>query len=168
MRNWGRAGVLMLIGCCAIRSASAFTLTWAPSPDTNVVGYYVYSGTSSGTYTRRIDVGNATSTTFTALLQGPTNYLVATAYDAEGTESDPSNEAVFVDGGGLQTTYDANNQAHLFMTVYGGYIYDLQYSTTLNNWTLLAMISSSTNGTYETIDPNSQTVPQRFYRLRLH
>jgi hypothetical protein len=67
-------------------------LSWQPSPDTNIMGYNIYYGTSSRTYTNEISVGNATSTTISGLAGGITYYFAATAYDSAGDESDYSNE----------------------------------------------------------------------------
>lgn len=66
-------------------------LSWDVSPDTNVVGYAIYSGTNSGDYRMRTDAGNATNVTVRNLTSSLW-YFVATAYTAEGLESLPSNE----------------------------------------------------------------------------
>ena len=42
-------------------AASAQTLAWDASPDADVTGYVVAYGTSSGTYTNTVNVGNVTS-----------------------------------------------------------------------------------------------------------
>ena len=41
--------------------AATVTIAWEPSPDETVIGYQVYVGTSSGSYTETFDVGLATS-----------------------------------------------------------------------------------------------------------
>ncbi len=81
----------------AITTGSA-TLSWdAPTtntdgtPLTNLAGYKIYYGTSSGNYTRIIDVGNVTTSVINNLAPG-TYYFTTTAYDASGIESDYSNE----------------------------------------------------------------------------
>ena len=167
------AAVMLLIvfGLCPSRAAvstGSATLSWIASPDTNVVGYHIYSGAASGTYTQRVDVGSATSTTVNGLPAGSTNYFVATSYDAQGTESDPSNEAVYIEPGTLSSDLDSSNKLHLVFPVAGGHSYDIQYSTTLTNWTTLTTIFTASNGVYDFIDTNFSGVVKRFYRLVLH
>lgn len=70
----------------------AVGLAWDPSPDSSVTGYAIYYGKSSGVWTTRVDVGNVTNTTITLVADGSTYFFVATAYDANGLESEPSNE----------------------------------------------------------------------------
>jgi hypothetical protein len=69
------------------------TLTWNPNPETNLAGYRVYVGTSSGVYTTlNVDVSNVTSYTVTGLAPGHTYYFAVSAYDLNGLESGLSNE----------------------------------------------------------------------------
>ncbi len=56
-------------------------LTWNASTASNVGGYIVYYGTSSGVYSASVDVGNTTSTTLTGLQAATTYYLAVSAYD---------------------------------------------------------------------------------------
>ena len=56
-------------------------LTWSASTASNVGGYIVYYGTSSGVYTSSVDVGNTTSTTLTGLQGGTAYYFAVGAYD---------------------------------------------------------------------------------------
>ena len=85
------------IPMAAEEAYSATTLTWtAPttntdgSPLTDLSGYNLYYGTSSGNYTNTIHVGNAT--TYTLNLSVGSYYFVATAYNSLGVESADSNE----------------------------------------------------------------------------
>jgi uncharacterized protein YqjF (DUF2071 family) len=87
-------------GTLVITSATApitseVSLAWDPSPDANVVRYYVYYGVASGDYTNRVDAGNATSVTISNLVVGCTYYFAATAMDDSGLESDFSNEVSY-------------------------------------------------------------------------
>jgi len=88
--------VVLLVA--AISFAYDVTLSWDPpttnidgTPITDLAGYKVYYGNSSGTYTSSIDVGNTTTYTITGLQPG-TYYFAVTAYDTSGNESDYSNE----------------------------------------------------------------------------
>ncbi len=78
--------------------AGTVNLTWtAPTTNTDgstlsdLAGYKVYYGTSSGNYTTSIDVGKTTSYQLT-LAGGYTYYFAVTAYDTSGNESTYSNE----------------------------------------------------------------------------
>lgn len=73
-------------------SPPAARLLWDASPDSTVTGYNIYVGTNSGKYERVVNAGNHTNITVMKLNSGTTYYFVATAYDASGLESVPSNE----------------------------------------------------------------------------
>jgi hypothetical protein len=75
-------------------------LAWSPSPDTNVVGYRVYYGVASRTYTNMVDVGAVTNATIGGLVEGKTYYFAATAYNILGLESDYSAEISYTIPGG--------------------------------------------------------------------
>jgi hypothetical protein len=59
------------------------------------VGYNVYYGAASGTYTNSTSVGNVTNATIGNLVGGTTYFFAAKAVDSAGRESIFSNEAVF-------------------------------------------------------------------------
>ena len=73
------------------------SLSWSASPDASVSGYRVYYGKASGTYLQQRgqgqSVGNVTSFAVAGLESGQTYYFTVTAIDAEGSESQYSNEA---------------------------------------------------------------------------
>src|SRR6516164_2636534 len=75
--------------------ARGVTLAWDPSTDPTVVGYFLYYGNQSGNFSHSINAGSATSATVTDLIPGQTYYFVATAYNAAGIQSVPSNQVVF-------------------------------------------------------------------------
>jgi hypothetical protein len=84
------AGLLSLA-----QGAQSVTLAWDLDTDPTVVGYRLYYGTSSGTYTQRSDVANTTTATISNLAVGYTYFFVVRAYNAFGLESPPSNEVSF-------------------------------------------------------------------------
>ncbi len=61
------------------------------TPITGPVGFKVYYGTASGAYTQIVDVHTATNWSTDSLPHG-TWYFDVTCYDANGSESDFSNE----------------------------------------------------------------------------
>jgi fibronectin type 3 domain-containing protein len=66
---------------------------WTANAETDLAGYKVYWGTSSGAYTNSQTVGKATSYTITGLTEGTRYYIAVTAYDTDGNESMKSIEA---------------------------------------------------------------------------
>jgi len=94
--GWLRAvlpGLIVLFTPCF---AEAVTLLWDRNPETNVVGYRVYSGRVSRGYDSVLDMGNSISASV------PTtpgmNYFAVTAYDRDGLESGFSAEVTYADG----------------------------------------------------------------------
>ena len=85
--------ILLLAAIPALSGTHSVTLAWDRSSGTNVIGYKVYWGRQSATYTNFVDVGNATNSTIPNLELG-TYFFAATAYNSDGLESDYSNEAV--------------------------------------------------------------------------
>lgn len=71
-------------------------LSWSPSSSSNVTGYYIYRGTTSGGPYSRLNGSapdpNTTNTDF-SVQSGLTYYYVVTAVDWNGFESSYSNEA---------------------------------------------------------------------------
>lgn len=85
-------------GCGGGAGGGRATLTWESpttasdgTPLTDLAGYKIYYGTSSGNYTEVIDAGNVTTRTVGRLAPG-TYYFAVTAYNGSGYESDYSNE----------------------------------------------------------------------------
>jgi len=85
---------VLLFTLSLIASARAAILEWDRNPETNVLGYRVYSGLQSRVYDSVLDVGNAT----TNLLTQSTGivFYAVTAYDTEGLESDFSDEVSYL------------------------------------------------------------------------
>jgi hypothetical protein len=82
----------------AITTTGSATLAWsAPTtntdgtPLTDLAGYKVYYGTSSGNYTSSLDIGNVATYTVNNLSPG-TYFFSVTAYDTSRIESSFSNE----------------------------------------------------------------------------
>src|SRR6266478_5615993 len=76
--------------------AGSVTLAWDADSDPNVVGYRLYSGTTTGVYTQTTEVGNALAASVSNLANGNTYFFVVTAYNATAVESAPSNEVSYI------------------------------------------------------------------------
>ena len=79
--------------------AGSITVAWDPSPDPSVVGYRVYVGTTSGSYTESFDAGNATTFTYNGV-DGRTYYFAVAAYTAGPVIGPRSAEVVAGDATG--------------------------------------------------------------------
>ncbi len=88
-------GLFVGIGHLTAQVVPPISLAWNASPSSDVSGYIVRYGTTSGVYSSATNVGNQTSASVTGLQAGQTYYLVVTACNAAGVESLPSNEATY-------------------------------------------------------------------------
>ncbi len=77
---------------CSQASSAEVTLAWNASSGSDVSGYRIYYGTSSGNYTNNTNVGRYTSCTISSLDTNRTYYFAATAYNSSGQESAFSNQ----------------------------------------------------------------------------
>jgi hypothetical protein len=75
--------------------AAQVTLAWDASTDPTIVGYNVYYGQSSGTYTNQVFAGQHASSVVSNLAATATYYFAATAVNAAGLESLFSSEVVY-------------------------------------------------------------------------
>jgi len=83
----------LLIGSLSIgQAAPGVTLNWDPNFEPDIAGYKLRYGTTSGTPSQTIDVGNTTTATVSDLNYSTTYYFTVTAYNTAGLESLPSNQ----------------------------------------------------------------------------
>ena len=81
-------------------STNAVTINWTPptenvndTPLTNLAGYNIHYGTTSGNYTQTITVSNPGIATYVVQNLSPgTYYFVVAAVNSAGTESPPSSQ----------------------------------------------------------------------------
>lgn len=97
--------LLALLLIPGLVSAGEAELSWTPPTQntdgtalTDLDGYRLYYGLTSGDYPEMIDIGDPTVTTYVVqgLTGGETYYFAATAYNTNNIESDYSNEATKV------------------------------------------------------------------------
>jgi len=149
------------------QSSYLVKFAWNASPSTGVTGYRIHYGTSAGTYTASIAVGNVTSGTVTGLAEGVTYHFAVSALNAAGSVSGYSNAVSFKPGlhtSQIRTTTIGKNV--LFVRGLIGRQYDIEASADLKKWTIISTVSIPTGGALEFSDPNAGSYPMRFYRTR--
>lgn len=92
MKFWPPFIFLLLL--TSFGRADSVRLSWEASPSTNVVAYRIYCGTNSQVYSEIVNV-SLVQTQFVALPHRGRWFFAATAVDADGVESDFSNEVIF-------------------------------------------------------------------------
>jgi len=70
----------------------SINLAWNANNESDLAGYRIYYGLTSGRYANSVFVGNVTSQTINNLSGGVTYYFAVTALDQAGNESQPSSE----------------------------------------------------------------------------
>lgn len=81
-----------------VLSAADVKFAWDRNPEPDISGYKMYWGLNKGAYTWSTNVGNVTNGVITGLVETNNYYVVVTATNAVGLESDPSNECVLFPG----------------------------------------------------------------------
>ena len=166
--------LIMLFLCLAgLEKACArnVTLNWDASNSPNITGYHVYYGTTSGSYSYKVNAGNTTSVTITNLAPGQTYYFVATSQDANGNQSPCSGEVSLTIPSILTMTRAASpgNAPSIQFPTTTGHWYEIQATTDLQNWSSIwqsAVVAS--NALMQFSDPNAGSFASRFYRLVSH
>jgi uncharacterized membrane protein len=88
--------LFMLAFCMIGRSmAETYTISWAANQESDLGGYTVHLGTSSGSYSTSYDAGNDTRFTLPPLNPATTYYCAVQAYNIYGLTGAPSNEVSF-------------------------------------------------------------------------
>jgi hypothetical protein len=88
--------VLALLFIASISSyAASVTLAWDPNSESDLAGYRVLYGTSSGVYAQVLDAGNTTTAVVPNLTEGTTYYFVVKAYNTAVIDSTASAEISF-------------------------------------------------------------------------
>jgi hypothetical protein len=82
--------------CCLVLPARILagevTIAWDPPQDASAAGYRIYYGSGSSGYEGVLEVGMDTTYTMTDLAEGQAYYFALVAYDADGVESQLSQE----------------------------------------------------------------------------
>ena len=152
----------------SLQAGQNTTLAWNRSTDPIVVGYNLYYGGTSGSYTNTISAGNATSATISGLVPGTTYYFVATTYSAQGVESVLSSEVAYTVPilAGVKFQVTPTRQFILTVTGPADQTYDIQATQDFITWTVIGTGTVGTNGTFNFTDTNAASFSKRFYRTR--
>lgn len=152
-----------------IPTTASVTLTWDPSTSPAVTGYRVHYGATSGQYTDSVAVGNIATGTVPGLTSGLTYYFAVTAFDANGLESDSSNEISYTVPGGsstLQVGMTSSRQMNLTVTGQVGRIYDILATQDFTTWNVIGSVTMEVSGSLGFTDTNAASYPSRFYRTQ--
>lgn len=87
--------ILFFVFSCLWLQGGQVSVAWDPNSESDLAGYRVHYGTSSGEYSVVIDVGNVTSYTIKGLEMGVAYFSALTAYNTSDLESGYSNEISF-------------------------------------------------------------------------
>ncbi len=80
-------------------ASQSVELTWTPSPNPDIVAYNVHFGTESHSYPDSVVFSDVSDVIIPGLAGGQTYYFAVSAINANGEESDLSNEASYVTPG---------------------------------------------------------------------
>ena len=167
------AGILMaLLLASEVRAQASqgtysVKLEWSASTSTDVTGYRIHYGTSSGSRTASVVVGNVASGTVSGLVDGVTYYFVVSALNAGDLESGFSNEVSFKPG--LHTSRIQTSASGETVVIVQGLIgsqYDIEASEDLKSWSVIETVTMPQSASLEFSDPDAGTYPKRFYRTR--
>ena len=85
-------GVFLIPNGVQSATSNSVGLQWAANQESDLAGYWVHHGTTSGNYVNSKNVGKTTSYQYANLESNKTHYFSVTAYDTSGNESSPSQE----------------------------------------------------------------------------
>lgn len=90
-------------------------LKWDLGTEAELEGYYIYYGKNLGLYTRRRAVGALNEYRLDGLNNGESYYFALTAYDADGNESDYSDEVAIIINEPLSSTAPFEDMTDLML-----------------------------------------------------
>jgi hypothetical protein len=102
---WALALLLVVLSTHAF--AATITFGWDPIPDSDLAGYRLYYGYTSGQYSVHVDVGKSTTAALSDMDDAQIYFFAMAAYDTAGNQSGFSNEIKYdlalqdTDGDGL-------------------------------------------------------------------
>jgi len=161
--------LLLVLSLCSTTWAGELNLGW--DTDAGAAGFIIYYGTSIGNYTFETDTGTNTTVTIEGLLPGLTYYFAIAAYDSNGVQSALSSEISYTMPGIVQLSLGMNPGDPMILTFpeAPGHWYEVQASPDLVVWTTIGQTEIATaNDQVQFPLPQTQSLPQRFFRLAMH
>lgn len=153
-----------------ISDSYSATLQWdANSSSEQVVGYRVYYGAASQSYTNLVEAGTMTVNTIPGLVGGVNYFFAVTAYNAEGLESSFSSEVSYMPGAPRVRTL-VTPAGQVVLTVQGlmAHTYDILASQNLVDWIIVGTVTLGSGGSVNFTDTNAANFQMRFYRAQEH
>ena len=146
---------------------ASVTVAWNAVTDPGTAGYIVSYGTNSANFRTNINTGTNTSAVISGLVPGQTNYFTVAAYNSASIQGTNSSPIAFIVPGSLGVS--ASPSLTLSFPVGPGHYYVVQASTNLTAWSNIYQTATESSNVWVTYqDPQSGTLPRRFYRLVLH
>jgi hypothetical protein len=141
--------------------AQGATFAWdRVSSHTNLSAYILKYGGASGSYTGSVSVAtNVTTATVNSFAPGRTYYLVATARNVSGVESDPSNEILFTAPGTIVNAAPVANSASASTAEDQSRAITLGGSDADGDALTFSVVSPPANGTLTGTPPNLTYLP---------
>jgi hypothetical protein len=144
-------------------------LGWKPSLSTNVTGYNLNWGFTSGQCTNRLDVGNVTNVIARGLAPSTTYYFNIIGYDLAGDQSAPSNELAYTSPPALslQPLSQGTNALQMSLNFQGcaGKNYIIKATQDFQQWTTVCTTNCTQNGPVVYITSDPAIYAKRFYRV---
>jgi hypothetical protein len=171
-RAWGRfkkrsyntaIGIMLMAMALPSLASQSVELAWNPSKSPNIVGYNVYYGGASNDYPNKISVRTLTNMVVSGLADGAIYYFAVKAVNSSGIESGfstPISYAVPTAAAILERPVFSSNGVSITVTGVPGYLYEIQVSTNMVNWTSLEISLTPLRIT----DNTTSQYKRRFYR----
>jgi len=144
-------------------ASQSVELLWNASKSPNIVGYNVYYGGASDDYTNKISMRSLTNMVVSGLADGAVYYFAVKAVNSSGIESgfsNPISYAVPTAAAILGRPVSSSNGVSITVTGVPGYLYEIQVSTNMVNWTSMEISLTPLQIT----DNTTSQYKRRFYR----
>jgi hypothetical protein len=164
--RWAGLLTLGMLLSPASQAVQSLAVAWDAS-SSSVAGYHVYYGNNGTNFQYVVDAGTNISVELTGLVEGQTNMIEVVAYDAQGTESTPSNLINYIVPGLIRVTpkQGSRNPTQVSFPVASGHTYKVQASEDLKTWVTIWQTTATSNVWAQFEDVESANMKMRFYRV---
>ena len=146
--------------------AGSLLISWNPISSSALAGYKIKVGTTSGTYTQFIAVGNVASYTLQNLTQGVRYYFVVVGVDSNNTEGMPSAEVsgLVLNSAGIGASSITTASATIAWTTNKPASSQVEYGTTTSYGSTTALGSTLVTNHSQTL---TNLIPGTTYNYRI-